>query len=457
MGMQPCWAMRVSLLAALGLLPACAGKSDESKPELEAEAGAGGDAATAKVSPCSSPELDAATGLVHCAEGYVHRPSPSVCGSASDAPSSLPRAMSEDCAADPGVCEQFAYGYCRTMGSPIGNVSRCVSGCSSDAECGPGAACKCGGPSSTVPGVCVSAACHADADCESGRCVGSTDECGADVFVCRAAGDSCQNDSDCAGGTCAIDDGPAGGGHRLCKPPGCAIGRPFLVESQLRFAPLVGSETWHDSELRPSVAQLTAAERGVAAAYWARMGQLEHASIAAFARFQLQLLALGAPPELVEACTSAMADETAHAKLCFGFASAFAGRALGPGPLDITRSLSETSLCEVVELVVAEGCIGETEAALGALADAETTDDPPLRTAYARIARDEQRHAELAFRFVAWALQQDRAGVAACIERQLGRAGEGRALREVVRPCLMALLSADVPRRVRERPLHDAV
>src|SRR6185503_19927292 len=108
----------------------------------------------------------------------------------------------------------------------------------------------------------------------------------------------------------------------------------------------------------------------------------------------------GAPPELVEACTQALADETAHTKLCFSLASAYAGRKVGPGALDVEQSLSATSLADIVDLVILEGCFGETSAALEALELRDTASDPVIVSAYAQIAADEQRHAELAFRFV---------------------------------------------------------
>jgi hypothetical protein len=167
---------------------------------------------------------------------------------------------------------------------------------------------------------------------------------------------------------------------------------------------------------------------------------MEHASIAAFARFSLQLLSLGAPAELVEACTQALADETVHTKLCFGIASAYAGRSIGPGPLDVSGSLGVTSLTDVVDLVIAEGCFGETSAALEALEAAEEAPDPVIAAAYAQIARDEQRHAELAFRFVRWALARDRSAVSERIEAALhSELGQSHPARSVAVPCLWAL------------------
>jgi hypothetical protein len=166
---------------------------------------------------------------------------------------------------------------------------------------------------------------------------------------------------------------------------------------------------------------------------------MEHASIAAFARFSLQLLSLGAPSPLVEACTQALADEAAHTKLCFAIASSYAGRALGPGPLDVERSLEATTLLDIVDLVIAEGCLGETSAVLEALASADTAEDPVIRAAYARIASDEERHAALAFRFVRWALEQDPTGVRQRISLALRTLPHSLAARGVVEPCLSAL------------------
>jgi hypothetical protein len=261
-------------------------------------------------------------------------------------------------------------------------------------------------------------------------------------FNCQSPEDECISNADCAkvgfGDPVCIqtDD------HRQCASVVC--GRPFLVRAEPRVSALVARRDWFtEAGESPRLDHLSAAERIDLAAHWARMGQMEHASIAAFARFSLQLLSLGAPSELIEACTSALADETAHAKLCFRLASAYAGRALGPGPLDVADSLGATTLDEVVDLVIAEGCFGETRAALEALEAAELAADPVIRAAYTRIAGDEQRHAELAFRFVRWALERDPHAVRQRVLQARGQASASdTASRQVVLPCLDALLAA---------------
>ena len=51
-----------------------------------------------------------------------------------------------------------------------------------------------------------------------------------------------------------------------------------------------------------------------------------------------------------------------------------------------------------------EGCLGETVAALEAVAAAEVASDPAVKRALTRIAQDELSHAELGFQFLRWAL-----------------------------------------------------
>lgn len=131
---------------------------------------------------------------------------------------------------------------------------------------------------------------------------------------------------------------------------------------------------------------------------------MEHASVAAFARFSLELLALGAPSDLVLEAARAMQDETIHAELCFGLASRYGDCVLGPGPLSPDSALDGVSLESAVRNTLLEGCIGETLAAAEAQAACEHVKDPVVRQILERIAADETRHAALAFRFVSWAI-----------------------------------------------------
>jgi len=144
--------------------------------------------------------------------------------------------------------------------------------------------------------------------------------------------------------------------------------------------------------------------RAPLAASWLRAAQMEHASIASFGRFALQLLAFGAPSALVEEAHVAALDEIEHARICFALASAYGGERYGPGPLDaVTGGLStdlETMVCGNVE----EGCVGETLSALEAEEAARQATDPAVRAALECIAYDEGQHAQLGWSVWGWAL-----------------------------------------------------
>lgn len=140
---------------------------------------------------------------------------------------------------------------------------------------------------------------------------------------------------------------------------------------------------------------------------WLEMGLGEHASVAAFARFVLHLLRLGAPPELLRGAIRAMDDEVVHTRICFGVAKRFTGKAAGPGPIDMSDVADQPAdHRSIMEAAILEGCIAETISARYAQVAFERAEDRAIRTALARIAEDESRHADLSWRFVHWLLHK---------------------------------------------------
>jgi hypothetical protein len=177
-----------------------------------------------------------------------------------------------------------------------------------------------------------------------------------------------------------------------------------------------------------------------------RVARMEHASIGSFARFTLHLLALGAPSDLVIASNRAMADETEHARLAFALSSAFLGREVGPGALSVDGALDGGDLDAFVATLLREGCIGETRAAVEAHEMLDVTRDPAIRDVLETIAQDETRHAELAWRTLAWLISSERArasDVRAELHRAISEmpAGDGDVASRVIRPCADSLLA----------------
>ena len=194
---------------------------------------------------------------------------------------------------------------------------------------------------------------------------------------------------------------------RRCVDGGshCGEGRPFIVDGTARTASAIRTSSWLHS-VAPSP-PLSSRQRETLAAHWRDAALAEHASIAAFARFSLELLALGAPPTLLDASMRAMQDEIRHARDCFALASRYAGHPVGPGPLRTDGAVpSAVDLVSVATSVVREACVGETLAAIVASAAALRASDPRVRGVLEGVADDELRHAELGWQFLRWALDR---------------------------------------------------
>ncbi|HET9929864.1 MAG TPA: ferritin-like domain-containing protein [Polyangiaceae bacterium] len=343
------------------------------------------------------------TSFVACNTGWLHRPKAEAC------PSFLPRDQGspstpkpeDECARDED-CTARPHGYCgAAQYSQLSPASyrACHYGCTQDSDCGEGL-CVCSYP----VGECTSHRdCRVDADCASGLCVGvrtAASACGESFyqFACHSPNDACPATASCgSGGACLwAADG------RYCENIGIC-GRPFLVDGVARLATAAVGRGWASDD-SVALAALTDIERQRLAAHYERNALMEHASVAAFARFALELLAFGAPAELLRETQRAMADEIRHAELCFGLASEYAGHAVAPGPLSVNGAVTTPELETALLTAFLEACIGETQAAAEATAALLGATEPAVVAALGQIAEDERRHAELGWRFVQWAL-----------------------------------------------------
>jgi hypothetical protein len=259
------------------------------------------------------------------------------------------------------------------------------------------------------------------------------------------------------------------------------------VQGQERLAHSVARADWSGELPAALPTALDPALRAEIARSWTEQALMEHASVAAFARFSLQLVSLGAPPQLLLGAAQAMQDEVQHAQACFALARRHSDAEIGPGPLPIEGALEQQDLLSVVLGTIAEGCIGETVAALEAAEALAHCEDGAACAVLERIAREEARHAQLAWQFVAWALQVGprelgqhvRSAFAATAsspiaslpvvtdgQRELARHGllaapcrqalRRRVLSEVVAPCAEALLAQALARAEPSRPASVA-
>ena len=350
---------------------------------------------------CNNPTAIQPTGgFERCDTGVVHRKAVSDCPSSIDPNASPPMKSTNDACTKNSDCTAQPHGYCEIPFQPgaLPGAAKCSYGCVRDSECGPDAVCFCGSP----VGTCLSATCKADADCTDRlMCV----ETSFGNFSCTPysrfhCGPLCVTDTDCDP---LRSSAPMKSVEGNCSEQGPACGRPFLVHGRARSALPERRRDWIDTAT-PDVDGLSPAARDRLAAHYTEIALMEHASVAAFARFALELLAMGAPADLLTLAGEAMQDEARHARVCFGLASAYAGRDIGPGPLPIDGALESSTLEERILTAFAETCLGETAAALEVAEGARHAADTVVATLLHAIAEDEMRHAALGFRFVKWAL-----------------------------------------------------
>ena len=172
--------------------------------------------------------------------------------------------------------------------------------------------------------------------------------------------------------------------------------------------------------------------------FLSRMAYLEEASVNAFHRLERELHEHGALARLGRAARSAARDERRHARVM----TALAERAGASVPRARPPKARKRSLMAMAIENAVQGCVRETFSAAVALVQAETASDARVRSALRRIAKDEMRHAELAWDVHHWV--SGRLGVAA--RRRVSRALR-TAAREVGREARLGV-HPDVVREV---------
>ncbi len=199
-------------------------------------------------------------------------------------------------------------------------------------------------------------------------------------------------------------------------------GRQLRRRGRVLLPPVVPGTDWSARGKRfPSLPPASAV-----AAQWRENGRTEHASVAAFARLTLDLIALGAPPSLIRAAQEDALDEIAHAERCFSLATLFDGQRLGPGPfpqaLGAGGAFGNRSL-RLAQLAVdslVDGALHEGVSAAVLARLSKRCDVPVVAEAAAQLAADEGRHAAHGWDVVEWCLREG--------GEPVGRALQGAAL-----------------------------
>ena len=145
---------------------------------------------------------------------------------------------------------------------------------------------------------------------------------------------------------------------------------------------------------------------------WRENGRTEHASVAAFARLTLDVMALGAPPSIVAAANLDALDEIRHTEACFGLASSLDGKLESPGPFPEAQAVATLprsrtlALAKLAVTSLVDGALNEGVSARIAAKLSRRCRHAEMVKVLKQIAADEGRHAAHGWDVVEWCLQE---------------------------------------------------
>ncbi len=230
-------------------------------------------------------------------------------------------------------------------------------------------------------------------------------------------------------------------------------GRPLRIGKRALTPGVRASSEWANGP-RPRVDGLDAETRAVLRDLWLHDARKEHASVPAFGQVAWQLVALGAPADLVRRAHLSCLQEIDHAERCFALASAYGGEDLGvqdmPALLSGGAELPSDRLRALVKVAteaLTDGALLEdynAELAATALADVR---DPAAREALVRVVEDEREHARLAWDIIAFCVERGGDPVARALRKTFDRLQEEP----------VSLYDRDLERRVEALPDKSAL
>jgi hypothetical protein len=165
--------------------------------------------------------------------------------------------------------------------------------------------------------------------------------------------------------------------------------------------------------------------------HWKVSLRYEHASVASFARFAIDLMTIEAPLEMIERAQKCSLEEIEHAKICAlvvgkimaakeGENERFAVK-LGKFPKHHVEF--DGDLARLCKAVAFEGCINESIAAAHLLYASQLCSNESLKALLKYVAEQEWGHAVFAFDCFYWMMEQlpleDRISIQSKIENEL--------------------------------------
>ena len=281
-----------------------------------------------------------------------------------------------------------------------------TNACQQDSDCAANEQCLCAGQFARYP-QCTPSTCTSGDSCNlndgEGACAVSLKDDNCEYFVslaCFTDNDECRSREECDYGSCYSTTE----GWR-CNMNFCGEGRPLLNNCELTLAPLIKGAGWVTCASTHEGFTGSELELAQVQEYWHLAAQLEHSSVASFARFTMQMLSFGVPADILLSIQKATADEVKHAQGAAQIFSVLSGEQVTFGSLPLEGVTLQTSRQELIETLIREACISET---LGVAEIAEALrlcKQEQVSAHLSTLLVDETMHAELAWRSLQWLIK----------------------------------------------------
>lgn len=339
-------------------------------------------------------------------------------------------------------CQQGPLPSENQVTSPYDNYDR-SQGCATHDDCGVEQQCYCGNGGI---GQCVPSNCReCGGRCEVRTLVESDDTCGYDPFgspvqvslVCLMLDvNECYSNEDCGyGASCIPTTNDQGLPYLACQVDGlessgfgAICGRPLCTNKTILEADLCEGAAWSDASLNTlsminqdieqalenhliSNPEQTTLVKTELLDHWIAIAKLEHSSVASFSRLTLELMALGAPADLLLDTQRATMDEINHAQSALEIVSALHQKPMQFTPFPSAGISVRSERDSILRSCVQEACLGETLGVIEAEGELELMRNAnapnTLIKRLSTVLADESRHAALAWRTLQWLIESD--------------------------------------------------
>jgi hypothetical protein len=176
-----------------------------------------------------------------------------------------------------------------------------------------------------------------------------------------------------------------------------------------------------------TAAALPKPERARLAETWKRRAAAEYLAVSTFSVLAIDMVAAGAPADVLSHCVRSQLDEIRHAELAIRMVEIYGGKRIQPpsGMSNLPDKPGTDKLHQAAANTLLVSCVSETYATTVLTATRDLTTDPVALAVLTSIYSDEVMHARLGWSYVRYAIDQGGQGVIDAAAAMVPRALRG--------------------------------